>query len=130
MRLMAIFAAAAALALAGCGGGSKDNSSGTSTPSSGGAGSTLAVAADPSGALKFTQTSLTAKAGSVTVKFSNQSSVPHAVSIEGNGVNSSTSVVTAGDSSVVVNLKPGKYTFFCPVDGHRAAGMEGTLTVT
>ena len=26
-------------------------------------------------------------------------------------------------------LKPGKYSFYCPVPGHEAAGMKGTLIV-
>ena len=36
--------------------------------------------------------------------------------------NSSTTLGLSG-------LKAGKYTFYCSVDGHRAAGMEGTLSV-
>ena len=65
----------------------------------------------------------------MTIKFSNPSSVPHAVEIEGNGVEAKTDVVTESDASVTVDLKPGTYTYYCPVDDHRAAGMEGKLTV-
>ena len=37
----------------------------------------------------------------------------------------------SGDSaSKKVDLKPGKYTFYCNIPGHRAQGMEGTLTVS
>jgi uncharacterized cupredoxin-like copper-binding protein len=38
-------------------------------------------------------------------------------------------VAKGGKSTVTVDLKPGKYTFYCPVPGHRQAGMQGTLTV-
>jgi plastocyanin len=126
MRRIAIAAACTALVLTGCG-SSKEKP--TSTPSGGGGGTTLKIAADPGGALKFTQTSLTTKAGKVTVQLANQSSVAHAVTIEGNGVDKSSDTVTNSNTSFTVDLKPGKYRFYCPVDGHEAAGMKGTLTV-
>jgi len=66
----------------------------------------------------------------VTIEFANQSQVPHAVEIEGNGVEKETKTVTGEDAPpITVDLKPGTYTYYCPVDGHRAAGMEGKLTV-
>ncbi len=39
-------------------------------------------------------------------------------------------VTSGGASSGKVDLKAGKYTFYCNVVGHRAGGMVGTLTVT
>jgi plastocyanin len=96
----------------------------------GGASSNLQLAADSSGQLKFDKSSLSAKAGNVTITLDNPSPVPHAISVEGNGIDKSGATVTTGSkSTVTANLKPGTYTFYCPVDGHRAAGMKGTLTV-
>ena len=125
--------AALALLLAACGGGNGESattSSTATTASGGGGGSTVKISADPSGALKFEQTSVEATAGKVTIDFTNDSSLSHDVKIEGNGVeDEGTDQVTGGSTSVTLDLQPGTYTFFCSVDGHRAAGMEGQLVV-
>ena len=91
--------------------------------------STVKISADPSGALKYEQTDVSATAGSITIDFTNMSSLPHDVTIEGNGASGATDQITDSTTSTTVDLDPGTYTFFCSVDGHRAAGMEGTLTV-
>src|SRR5215217_8859861 len=127
-----VLLAALTLALAACGGGSDESATTSSTATTsaggGGGGSTVKIAADPSGALKFDTTSLEATAGNVTIDFTNDSSISHDVKIEGNGVSGEgTDEVTGGSTSATLDLKPGTYTFFCSVDGHRAAGMEGAL---
>jgi plastocyanin len=143
MRWMTLLAVTAVLALAGCG-GSDEKSSGSSSSSSSsnssdsgggggggesGGGETLKLAADKS-ALKFDKTSLTAKAGKVTLEMANPSQIAHAVAIKGNGVDVDGKTVGNGETSTAsTDLKPGTYTFYCPVPGHEAAGMKGTLTV-
>jgi plastocyanin len=136
MRTIAVLVAALALALAGCGGSDNKNagsntsgSSGSSSSSSGGGGQQLALAAPADGSLKFDKTTLNAKAGKVTINLDNPAGVPHAVEVEGNGVEQKSDEVTNSKTSVTVDLKPGKYEFYCPVPGHKQAGMEGTLTV-
>jgi plastocyanin len=95
-----------------------------------GGGSTLKLAADPSGALKFDKTSLSAKPGEVTIDMDNPSDVPHAIEIEGQGVEEEGEVVEKGGvSTVSADLEAGEYEFYCPVGNHEAAGMKGTLTV-
>ena len=80
--------------------------------------------------LAFNTKRLTARAGTVTIKLTNPSSTSHGIAIEGQGVDRDGKVVGQGRvSSVTVKLKPGKYTFYCPVPGHRQAGMKGTLIV-
>jgi plastocyanin len=148
-------AAAAALGVAACGGGGGSSSSSTSsapasTPASAtstpapassttggstapsGGGSTLKIAADPSGALAFNKKTLSAKTGRVTISMANPSPIPHGIAVQGSqfGVNRVGKVVGKGGTSTLsFFVKPGRYTFYCPVPGHRQAGMDGVLTV-
>jgi plastocyanin len=140
-----------ALAVAGCG-GSKGASS-SSSPSSAAPAPTppttptktstktstiteapagaIGLSANSEGQLAYSTTSLSAKAGKVSIDFSNSSPLPHNVTVE----SSSKSIVGAtptfqgGSKTLKLNLKPGTYKFFCSVPGHRQAGMEGTLVV-
>jgi uncharacterized cupredoxin-like copper-binding protein len=133
-------------AVAGCGGGGNDNNASTTsttsttptttttptktTPSGGGGGSKLKVDADPSGALKFTKSTLDAKSGKVTITMDNPSPVQHGVAVKGSGLDvKGNTVGQGGVSTVSTNLNPGKYEFYCPVDGHEQAAKKGTLTV-
>jgi len=112
------------------GGGASNKKSDTGGGASGGGGETLKIAADAGGQLKFDKSSLTAKAGKVTIVMDNPSDLPHAVEIEGQGVEvSGDTVEKGGVSKASADLKAGKYEFYCPVDSHKQAGMEGTLTV-
>ena len=126
--------------LAGCGGDDDEGGGGgaaapkaTQEPSGGGGGGggggALTLTADPGGAISWTPAKLDAKAGKVTIKLVNQSPVPHAVEVEGNGVEEESDTITDSETELSVDLKPGTYEFYCPVDGHREQGMEGTLTV-
>ena len=90
---------------------------------------TLDIPVAPSGlAYKFADA--TADAGQLTIKSENPQSTPHNIAIEGNGVDNKGKVVANGGvSQFGADLKPGDYTFFCSVPGHREGGMEGKLTV-
>lgn len=104
---------------------------GTAEGKTAGSAGALAFEADPEGNLAYTSDTATAKAGKVTVDFTNPQAVPHDVAIEDSSGKTigETETITEGSDSTEVTLKPGKYTFYCTVPGHREAGMEGTLTV-
>jgi uncharacterized cupredoxin-like copper-binding protein len=108
-----------------------DTGAASSGGGSGGKATELKISADPNGALKFDKSKLSAPAGTVTIVMDNPSSLPHAVDVEGNGVEAKGQVVSQGGTSTAkaANVKAGTYAFYCPVAGHRQAGMEGTLTV-
>jgi uncharacterized cupredoxin-like copper-binding protein len=133
-KIAALLALAlAAAALVACGGGGSTTTTETSgEPAGGGAtGSTLKFEADPSGQLAYTTKEVSAKAGKTTIELNNPQPIPHDVAIEDSSGKTigKTEVITESTDSTVVNLKPGTYTFFCTVPGHRQAGMEGTLKV-
>ena len=142
MRRLTICMLLAALAVAGCGGDEEkasatatatatataEGSSGGGGEASGGGGENLALAADPS-ALKFDKSELTAPAGKVTITLDNPADIPHNVVIDAPGAKPGDTVGKGQESVASADLKAGEYAYFCAVGNHRAAGMEGKLTV-
>lgn len=137
--------ALASVALVACGGSDSSTPSTSNGEASGGAAesgeksgggeaggsSTLKFEADPGGELAYTTTKASTKAGKVTIDFNNPQGLTHDVAIEdsqGEEVGK-TDLIAGEETSTTVDLKPGTYTFYCSVPGHREAGMEGTLTV-
>lgn len=109
--------------------GATKPATGAKKPAGASASTTLDVEASET-ALAFNTTKLSAKAGKVTIDFKNPSAIPHNVVIEQNGKElSGFEPIAEGEESETAELKPGTYTFFCSVPGHREAGMEGTLVV-
>jgi plastocyanin len=134
--ILALLLAAGVLLAAGCGDDDDDGGGGggaASTPEatedSSGGGEGLTLTADPGGAISWEPGELSAPAGSVTIKLVNESDTPHAVEVEGNGVEEESETVTGGETELTVDLEAGEYTYYCPVGQHRQQGMEGTLTV-
>ena len=136
----------ASVALVACGG---DDDNGTTTQTSNGAangaatggatgggqataGETINLEADPDGQLAYTTDTLSAKAGNITIAFDNPASITHDVAVDdagGNELGKSDLIAQDTTTLVLENVKPGSYTFYCTVPGHKEAGMEGTLTV-
>ena len=136
----------ASLALVACGSSSSDSSSTsaetTESQAETGAGQALEAEGDSAGSaaavdieagegLAYASDTASAKAGKVTVDFTNPQPLTHDVAIEDSSGKTigKTELIAEGSDSTVVDLKPGEYTYYCTVPGHREAGMEGTLTV-
>jgi len=90
--------------------------------------STFDLAADPSGAIAFDRKQGTVRAGAVTIHLTNKSPVGHNVAVAAGSRQLGVSkTITGAETDLKVDLKPGEYSFYCAVPGHRASGMEGTL---
>jgi plastocyanin len=70
-----------------------------------------------------------APAGAVRFEIKNTGKYAHALSISGAGVSKKTPLIKPGKSAVLlVTLKQGAYSIWCPVPGHAARGMKAKLT--
>lgn len=70
-----------------------------------------------------------APAGLVRFEIKNTGKYPHALSISGAGVKAKTKLIQPGKSAVLlVTLKQGAYSIWCPVPGHAAQGMKAKVT--
>ena len=71
-------------------------------------------------------------AGTVTFTVTNAGSIPHALEVEGQGIEQETGVIQPGASATLtLTLKPGTYEVYCPVgnDSHKKLGMDAELKV-
>jgi plastocyanin len=73
----------------------------------------------------------TIPAGARTLRISNAGKETHGLVVEGNGTQVQVpNRLSRGDTTaLMVDLKPGTYTIWCPVDGHRGKGMSATFAV-
>jgi plastocyanin len=88
---------------------------------------TYSLSADRS-KLKFNKSTIRARAGSVTLRMSNPSNLPHNIGIKGRGVGRT--VGKGKTSSYTARLRRGTYTFYCSVGSHERSGMRGRLIVS
>ena len=96
-------------------------------------GGKLEIDADPNGQLAYVVAKATATPGALEIDSKNASSTPHDIALQqgtdGAVLGQGETVSNGGVSKLTADLKPGSYTFFCTLPGHRQAGMQGTLTV-
>lgn len=74
----------------------------------------------------------TVAAGTVRFTATNAGSIPHALEVEGPGIEQETALIQPGTSaSLTLTLHPGTYEIYCPVgeNSHKKLGMETHLKV-
>jgi uncharacterized cupredoxin-like copper-binding protein len=69
--------------------------------------------------------------GVYTFHVVNKGNIPHALEVEGEGVEAKTDEISPGSSAdlEVEVTKAGSYEVYCPIGDHRRLGMEARLTV-
>jgi plastocyanin len=81
---------------------------------------------------KIELSSASVAAGKVTFTATNAGSIPHALEVEGKGLERKTPLIQPGETATLtLTLKSGSYEIYCPVgdDSHKKLGMETHLNV-
>lgn len=111
--------------LAACGGGGGGDGNGRAKPPIEGA-PTVEVVGDK---FRFEPAALSVETGRFNVALTSED-IFHTLVIEAADGDRDIAAAQRGETDRGgVDLEPGSYVFYCDVPGHRAAGMEGTLTV-
>jgi uncharacterized cupredoxin-like copper-binding protein len=120
-----------ALLLAACGGSSNESSEGSAA---GGAVLQTIQISEKEYSLSPSRVTV-AKPGTYAFKVTNNGSITHAFTIEASGGGDENEVESdhidpGSSSSIKFTFEAGKkYEMYCPVDGHKAEGMEGSISV-
>jgi uncharacterized cupredoxin-like copper-binding protein len=132
-------AAVVGLALTGCGGKGNGSSSAPATTTASAAPTASATSGGGQGRLvtvdevdfKLDLSTTTFQPGTNTFVAKNTGQSTHALEIDGPGVqDKKTDTIAPGASTTLtVTLQKGSYELYCPVDGHKAMGMDTRITV-
>jgi len=117
------------VALAGCGGGGGPKKQPAANPAPAAGGQTVQVKEME---FHIAPAKITiASTGSVTFEATNAGKIDHALELEGNGVEQKIGTISPGSSGklTVTLSKKGTYELYCPIDNHRAMGMQATVVV-
>lgn len=122
-----LFALVPTLGLAACGDDSPPRAEEGTTTMGGGSSASITVTATD---LAFSTNELSAPPGDIEVSMTNDGQIEHTFVVEGHEDDLKLDVPRHGDTDTgTITLPAGTYIYFCDVEGHRSAGMEGTLTV-
>ena len=124
-RVTQVFAVAVTALVAACGGGGGGGSS--YKEPKGPAQTTLDI---KGGNFFFDPKDSEAPAGIDEIKMESEGGLHTLVFDDGKVPGFKLEASSGNSDELKVDLKPGKYTIYCDIPGHREAGMEGTITVT
>jgi uncharacterized cupredoxin-like copper-binding protein len=121
---------AGSLVFAGCGGGGSKMPAepGTSTSAS----TSVKTIVVQESEYKIKPSTNHVRLATYNFKGVNKGTIPHAVELEGPGLESETDTIPPGGSyTIQLTLhEPGRYELYCPLDHHKQKGMRATFIVT